>query len=271
MMRRARAVPVAVLWALVWALVWATPPAMASESPARIAAGSFSSVLPLTESADEIALVTIAPFELDRRPVTNAGFLAFVAGHPAWRRDKVASVFADRSYLAHWEGPLEPGEAVGPEQPVVNVSWFAARAYCESRGGRLPMWHEWEYAAAADEHETDARKDPAWRQRILSWYGETGGKRLAAVGSRAPNAWGVQDMHGLVWEWVEDFNALLVSSDNRDQGGADKLEFCGAAAATLEEKENYAVLMRTAMLSSLEGPDTTRNLGFRCAYDPEGD
>ena len=78
-------------------------------------------------------------------------------------------------------------------------------------------------------------------------------------------------MHGLVWEWTEDFNALLVSGDNRVQGGADKLEFCGAGAATMEEKENYAVLMRTAMLSSLEGNATTRNMGFRCAYEPTGD
>jgi formylglycine-generating enzyme required for sulfatase activity len=78
-------------------------------------------------------------------------------------------------------------------------------------------------------------------------------------------------MHGLIWEWVEDFNALLVSGDNREQGGADKMQFCGAGAATMEGKENYAVLMRTALLSSLRGSDTTRNLGFRCAYDIKGE
>lgn len=222
----------------------------------------------MTEAADEVA---IAAFKLDRRPVTNAGFLEFVTGHPAWRRGAVPAVFADGNYLAHWNSALDPGEDAGADRPVTNVSWFAARAYCRAAGGRLPAWHEWEYVAAADEDRTDARENPAWRQQILSWYGETGGKNLAAVGGRPPNAWGVQDMHGLVWEWVEDFNALLVSSDNREQGGADKLKFCGAAAATMEEKENYAVLMRTAMLSSLEGSDTTRNMGFRCAYDATGE
>jgi formylglycine-generating enzyme required for sulfatase activity len=240
----------------------------ASAEPARIAPGSFSSVLPLTESGDEVA---IAAFTVDRRPVTNDEFLAFVTDHAAWRRGTVASVLADENYLAHWKGPLEPGETAAPDQPVTNVSWFGARAYCESAGGRLPTWHEWEYVAAADEDETDAREDPAWRQQILSWYGETGGKSLAAVARRAPNAWGVHDMHGLIWEWVDDFNALLISGDNREQGGADKLQFCGAGAATMEEKENYAVLMRTAMLSSLQGADTTRNLGFRCAYDVQGE
>lgn len=254
--------------AVLWLLMLATAPAAASDDPARITTGSFRSVLPLTEAGDE---VSIAAFALDRRPITNAEFQGFVTDHPAWRRDAVPAVFADENYLAHWASALEAGEAAGPDRPVTNVSWFAARAYCEAAGGRLPTWHEWEYAAAADEYETDARENPAWRQQILSWYGETGGKSLPAVASRPPNAWGVQDMHGLVWEWVEDFNALLVSSDNREQGGADKLKFCGAAAATMEEKDNYAVLMRTAMLSSLAGSDTTRNMGFRCAYDAEGE
>lgn len=251
-----------------WLLLLVAAATLASEDPAHIAAGSLRSVLPLTEAGDEVA---IAAFEFDRRPVTNAEFVSFVTGHPAWRRGAVPAVFADGNYLAHWNSALDSGEAAGADRPVTNVSWFAARAYCNAAGGRLPVWHEWEYVAAANENQIDAREDPAWRQQILSWYGETGGKDLAATGSRPPNAWGVHDMHGLVWEWVEDFNALLVSSDNREQGGADKLKFCGAAAATMEEKENYAVLMRTAMLSSLEGSDTTRNMGFRCAYDSTGE
>ena len=51
---------------------------------------------------------------------------------------------------------------------------------------------------------------------------------------------------------------------DREQGGADILQFCGAGAITMEEKENYAVLMRVAMLSALEARHTTRNMGFRC-------
>jgi formylglycine-generating enzyme len=78
----------------------------------------------------------------------------------------------------------------------------------------------------------------------------------------------VQDLHGLVWEWVEDHSAMLVSGDNRDQGDPDQMRFCGAGALSMDDRENYAVLMRVAMLSALEGRDTTRNLGFRCARDP---
>ena len=72
-------------------------------------------------------------------------------------------------------------------------------------------------------------------------------------------------MHGLVWEWTDDFSALLISGDNRNQGDADKSKFCGAGSLSMGDRENYAVLMRVAMLSSLQGADATANLGFRCA------
>lgn len=144
------------------------------------------------------------------------------------------------------------------------VSWFAAQAYCESEGARLPTWHEWEYAAAADETRADARNDPAWRERILGWYATPSNAPLAAIGG-TPNFHRVRDLHGLVWEWVDDAGALLVASDSRDQNDPDKLEFCGAGALELRDRDNYAVLMRIALLSSLKAADATANLGFRCA------
>jgi formylglycine-generating enzyme required for sulfatase activity len=82
-----------------------------------------------------------------------------------------------------------------------------------------------------------------------------------------PNAYGIQDLHGLVWDWVDDASALLVTSDNREQGAADKLRFCGAAALSTDDRENYATLMRVALLSSVQASDATGNLGFRCAKD----
>jgi formylglycine-generating enzyme len=209
----------------------------------------------------------VASFALMRRPVTNGEFAAFVAANPQWRRDAVPAVFADVRYLAHW--PTPRGPAPGPQslQPVVGVSWFAAQAYCEAQGARLPTWSEWEYAAAADELRTDARKDPAWRERILAWYARPSTQALPRAGLQAPNAYGVQDLHGLVWEWTDDFSALLVDADNRTQGDPDITRFCGAGALSMDDRENYAVLMRVALLSSLEADDTTINLGFRCAKD----
>lgn len=228
-----------------------------------VAAADFESVLPVAARDNRVQL---APYRLAALPVTNGAFLAFVTAHPAWQRGKVPALFADASYLRHWEGPLTLGRA-DPRQPVTQVSWFAAVAYCEARAARLPRWHEWEWAAAADARRLDARGDRAWRQRILDWYARPAAAGLRRAGLSAPNVHGVHDLHGLIWEWVEDFGALMVSGDNREQGDPDLIRFCGSGALTMAQKEHYAVLMRVAMLSSLRGRSTASSLGFRCARD----
>jgi formylglycine-generating enzyme required for sulfatase activity len=207
----------------------------------------------------------VAPFQLMQRPVTNGEFLEFVRANPDWQRGRAPGVFAESRYLSHWQGPLTLGPKTPANQPVTWVSWFASSAYCEAQGASLPTWQEWEYVAAADETRRDARKDPAWRERILAWYSRPSNEALPRAGLQPANAYGVQDMHGLVWEWTEDFSSLLVSGDNRNQGDADKAKFCGAGALSMNDRDNYAVLMRVAMLSSLEGKDATANMGFRCA------
>lgn len=222
--------------------------------------GTFASVLP---ADGKTAPAVLKPFRLRAEPVTNAEFLAFVKTHPAWRRDRVPPVFADGRYLSQWIGPDQLGPDALPRQPVTQVSWFAAQAFCESEHARLPTWYEWEYAAAADATRADARSDPAWRERVLGWYARPSNDALPLIGGPR-DVHGVRDLNGLVWEWVQDFNAMMVGIDSRDQDGADKLKFCGAGAITMEQKENYATLMRVAMLSSLKATDTTANLGFRC-------
>lgn len=245
----------------------ATPALAAGGGWARLPGGEFSSVLRYEDTGGK---VKVAPFELQRLPVTNAQFLDFVRRNPDWQRGKAPEVFAEPRYLKHWQGPTSLGPDAQPQQPVTNVSWFAAQAYCEALGARLPTWAEWEYAAAADETRADARSDPAWRERILAWYSMPSNRPLAAVGQGPADLHGVRDLHGLVWEWVEDYSAMLVSADNRDQGDPDNLKFCGAGALSMDDRENYAVLMRVAMLSALQAEDTTANLGFRCARDLPG-
>jgi formylglycine-generating enzyme len=264
-MARGRRLPLASL-ALV--LGFAGPDAAAGPVPTEAAyvpvpATTFTSVI---ESEPATKSVAIAAYSMRTEPVTNAQFLAFVGANPQWRRDRVPSVFAEGRYLGHWQGPAELGEQALPDQPVTRVSWFAAQAYCESEGARLPSWLEWERAASASATLEDARKDPAWRQQMLDWYAKPSRDALASVGGEA-NLFGVRDLHGLVWEWVDDFGAMMVTSDSRDQNDPDRLKFCGAAAMSLRDRDNYALLMRIAMLSSLQAVDTTNNLGFRCARD----
>ncbi len=231
---------------------------------AALPRGNFRSALNFEDRKGD---ALVAAFELMRMPVTNADFLAFVVAHPDWRRDRVARVFAEPRYLSHWATAIELGPDSLPAQPVVQVSWFAAQAFCAAQDARLPTWEEWEYAAAADETRHDARRDPAWRERILAWYSRPSNQPLVRAGLQTPNVYGVQDLHGLVWEWTEDFSSLLVAADNRSPGDGDTSKFCGAGALSMNDRDHYAVLMRVAMLSALNAEDTTTNLGFRCAKD----
>lgn len=237
----------------------------ATDAPTYVAipAASFLSVI---ESEPGAKPQQVPAFALRSEPVTNAEFLAFVSTHPEWRRGRVPAVFADESYLSHWQAADASGPAALPMQPVTRVSWFAAQAYCEAERARLPSWLEWERAAAASDTVADARDDAAWRQKLLDWYAKPSTGALASIGG-APNLYGVRDLHGLVWEWVEDYSAMMVSADSREQNDPDRLKFCGAGAMSLRDRDNYALLMRIAMLSSLKAADTTRNLGFRCARD----
>lgn len=203
-------------------------------------------------------IVSVKSFLLQRHPVTNAEFLAFISTHTQWRRTAVSPIFAGADYLSHWQSADALGPQALPLQPVTRVSWFAASAYCEAQNARLPTWYEWELATAADATQRDARADPVWRQHILDWYARPSSGILPNVERDAANVYGLHDLPNLVWEWVEDFNSLVI-------GGTGTEKFCGSGALSLEQKENYAVLMRVAMLDSLRAADSGHTLGFRCA------
>lgn len=232
---------------------------------ALVPAGKFETVLP---PAPTVKQVEVKSFRIDKALVTNAQFAAFVRSHPEWRRDRASKIFIDGHYLQQWRSASEPGKDI-ELQPVTAVSWFAASAYCEARGARLPTWYEWEYVAAASDTAKDGRADPAWRQRILEWYSKPASAALPNSGASPANFYGVRDLHGIAWEWVDDHAGMLVAGDNREQGDPDLLKFCGTGAITMEQKENYATLMRIAMLSSLQAEQTTSTMGFRCAVDGE--
>jgi formylglycine-generating enzyme len=205
--------------------------------------------------------VEVMAFEIDQYPVTNKEYLEFVREHPEWLRSRIKRVFADASYLSHWAGDLEPGSNAPAKSPVVQVSWFAARAFAKAQGKRLPTMAEWELAARADLSNNTAR--------ILSWYSKPVRGSLPSVGSTFQNVAGVWDMHGLIWEWVEDFNTALVTGESRADVGLERDLFCGSGALGAASFEDYAAFMRYAFRSSLKADYTVPNLGFRCARSIE--
>ena len=234
-------------------------------SRARIPGATFVTILP---PAKGVKQATVRSFDMDRTPVTNAQYAQFLARNPQWRRDRIARVFADEGYLRQWSSPTAPAAGTAG-QPVTHVSWFAANAYCESRSARLPTWYEWELVSAAGPDVADARQRPEWRQAILDWYARPASAPLPEAGKSAPNFYGVRDVHGVVWEWVQDLGSMMVSADNREQGDPDVNRFCGSGALTLEQKDNYAMLMRIATLTSMQASYTSSSMGFRCVSDVE--
>lgn len=205
----------------------------------------------------------VKSFEMDVFPVTNSDFLAFVKQNAEWRKSKVKSIFADSNYLKQWESDLSFNKNIA-NSPVVNVSWFAAKKYCECQGKRLPETAEWELAAKASETKADASKDPQFNQWVLNWVTKPNPPVLPAVGSTFRNFYGVYDMHGLVWEWTYDFNSALTTGESRGNSSPDNTLFCGGGSFSANDVTNYASFMRFALRSSVKARYGVANLGFRC-------
>ena len=145
--------------------------------------------------------VTVGDFYLDKYPVTNAQFKRFVDSHPEWQPGHVAPDLDNGNYLRHW---AEPGALTArADHPMVNVNWYAAVAYCRWQGKRLPTEAEWEYAARGRLNALfpwgDAAANPAHTNFGASHIGTT-----TPVGKYPPNAYGLFDMAGNVWEFLAD-------------------------------------------------------------------
>ena len=235
--------------------------ALATKTPdmVSVAAGEVELLFPIEGEA----ALKVDEFLIDTLPVTNAQFLAFVTDNPEWARTAVPSVFAGSSYLSDWAGDFDLG-SLDPSAPAVNVSWFAAAAYCEARNARLPTEAEWEYVAKVGFEQLEGYAEPGFRERILNLT-STRRSVPGPVGSDTPNALGVHDLHGLVWEWVFDVGSGFNTADSRSEGDRRLQLVCGGGSSGASDKGDYAAFLRYAYRSGLSGDYTGSGLGFRCA------
>ena len=144
--------------------------------------------------------VYLDAFHIDRYEVTNVQYKKFVDANPEWQKDRILSKYHDGDYLKHWNGNNYPSGK--GNHPVVYVSWYAAMAYAEWGGKRLPTEAEWEKAARGDRYG----RDYAWGDSLdphMANYGENIGD-TTPVGTYDMNGYGLYDMTGNVWEWCLD-------------------------------------------------------------------
>jgi len=132
--------------------------------------------------------VKISSFFMGLYPVTNQEYGEFLKENPDHREPEY---WAERRFNQ-------------PRQPVVGVSWEDAKAYAAWAGLRLPTEAEWEYTCRAGSRARYYTGDKEKDLDRAGWYSKNSGNQLHPVGEKEPNGFGLYDMHGNVWEWVED-------------------------------------------------------------------
>jgi len=147
----------------------------------------------------------------------------------------------------------------GDSLPVETVSWDEARRYCQAVGGRLPTEAEWEYAARAG--SAAARYG---NLDDIAWSSSNSGAFTHGVGKKQPNAFGLYDMLGNVWQWTADWFADYQAGQKQDPAGP------GAGLYRTLRGGAWNFNSRNARVSNRARSvpaNRDNNIGFRCVAE----
>ena len=213
--------------------------------------------------------VTIKAFYLDRYEVTNAAFQKFTRARPEWSRERIQKRFHNGNYLKDWIGNSFPKGKTN--HPVVNVSWYAAVAFCQWSGKRLPTEAEWEFAARGG--LTD--KSFPWGDEPVDSsranYGPSNLNGTTPVGSYPANGYGLFDMAGNVWEFMLDEWATYQNLPQLNPVAGGTLDTSRKASRSgLDQSFSDITTRRVIRGGSFGGAPLNLRVTYRDSHPPEG-
>jgi formylglycine-generating enzyme required for sulfatase activity len=171
-----------------------------------------------------------------------------------------------------------PSESKGADNPVETLSWDDAVEFCrrlselpaEKAAGnvyRLPTEAEWEYACRAGTTTKYSFGDDESELGDYAWYGVNSDQKTHPVGSKKPNAWGLYDMYGNVWEWCQDWYGDYPSVSVTDPSGATSGSYrVGRGGGWF----NTAGYCRSAYRNRCYPSGRRNDYGFRVCLSPSG-
>jgi formylglycine-generating enzyme required for sulfatase activity len=170
-----------------------------------------------------------------------------------------------------WEKVMgnNPSQFKGAKNPVERVSWndcqsFVAKLQEKVSGQtfRLPTEAEWEYSCRAGATGDYCYGDDRGSLAEYAWYDGNANNTTHPVGEKKPNAWGLYDMHGNVWEWCADwygeYSATAVDDPQGTSSGAGR-------ACRGGDWFHYAGLCRTTDRYNSDPTSSNNIIGFRVA------
>ena len=169
----------------------------------------------IEEGSFFMGCVSGRPHEEPGHKVTVSRF--FMARHPVTQHQW--SCLMDRN----------PSHFTGDDLPVEEVSWYETQEFIRrlnkmSERGiyRLPTEAEWEYACRAGSSSAYCFGDDSYHLSRYAWFGVNSEDRTHPVGQKNPNAWGLYDMHGNVWEWCQDWYGLYPARELTNPQGPQR-------------------------------------------------